>query len=231
MSVDSPIIKPDEAETRRILEHNFERDHAESKRHAQAQWWEFIYRHFMPDLARMWIEEDRHRQLHGVDRNIELLSSRVQFCEEKVRMKVYLDILLEFWSSYEHRIRGWVARDTQLTDFLLYVFLPIRTVYLLPFQPLRRAWREHRNEWTEKYGLIKSTNIHPDGSFSHTTVSCAVPIEVLSATIGVQKFCWTTILPTEKVLSFYNPDGSITPENLNQLCALVRATRLTNRID
>lgn len=113
-----------------------------------------------------------------------LESGKTLLVDEKVRDKDWPDILLEYWSNYEKRVPGWVAKDLAC-DFIAYAFIPSATCYLLQFQMLRKAWRENYREWVEKYPKVEAMNRN------YTTVSVAVPTEVLLASMSDSvKVCW-----------------------------------------
>lgn len=154
---------------------DFTRDLAFSQAHEE--WWEQVYRQVFPDFDSMQqVSEDGDAQRAGVDRFIKLKGGRVITVDEKVRRKKWPDILLEFWSNRQARIPGWVAKPAW-TDWVAYAIAPTRTCYVLPFQPLRKAWQENHAEWVERYGTIEAENR------DYTTVSCPVPIDVLLAAI------------------------------------------------
>ncbi len=101
--------------------HNFRQSMAWAKRYEDAPWWENVYREAFPSMLRMEYEYDALAQRRGIDRRIYLKSGKQYVIDEKVRGKDYSDILLEYWSDYEHRIRGWAVKDLDC-DFIAYAF-------------------------------------------------------------------------------------------------------------
>lgn len=180
-----------------------------SNRYADAAWWEPVYRQFFPGFDTMVnVRKDGWVQRSGVDRHIILSNGKIIKVDEKVRSEDYADILLEYWSNYERRVRGWVARD-QATQYLTYAFIPSQRALLLPFDTLRRAWATHHVEWVRQYRRIEAYNER------YTTISVAVPIDVLFAAIRGAMFArWsdadlqlglklnTPALPAGKQLTF-----------------------------
>lgn len=150
--------------------HNFGESLALSHEHSGAPWWRHVYESAFPDLLAMTcIRNDGWAQRGGIDRVLTLASGKTLTVDEKVRAVDYPDILLEYWSSFEHKKRGWVAKDLSC-DFIAYAFIPSRTCYLIPFQTLRRAWRQNGMEWVRSYKRVEARNS------GYTTVSVPVPI-------------------------------------------------------
>lgn len=157
--------------------HNFTESLQKSNEQADAPWWREVYEEAFPNLAQMiCLRSDGWAQRGGIDRLLVLEDGTTLKVDEKVRSAVYDDFCLEYWSDRKRRIPGWVAKDLTC-DFIAYAFVPSKTCYLLPFQILRRAWRLNGREWVGKYQKIEAFN---EG---YVTVSVAVPISVLMATL------------------------------------------------
>lgn len=122
------------------------------------------------------IRDDGWAQRGGIDRLIVLASGKQVLVDEKVRYKEYDDIALEYWSSRERKIPGWVAKDLAC-DYIAYAFVNSQRCYLLPFLQLRKAWAEHHRQWVGRFPKVEAAN---DG---YTTVSVAVPIDTLMRAI------------------------------------------------
>lgn len=159
-----------------MKQHNFAESLARSQAQADAPWWLSVYRAAFPDLeSAVCVRNDGWAQRGGVDRVLTLASGKTLTVDEKVRAQDYDDILLEYWSSREGRIPGWVAKDLAC-DFIAYAFEPSGRCYLLPFQSLRRAWRKHGRQWANTYRRVEAHNV------GYTTVSVPVPtVELLNA--------------------------------------------------
>ena len=166
--------------------HDFQESLAKSHAQADAPWWIEVYRLAFPDLASaVCVRNDGWAQRGGIDRVLTLHCGKTLLVDEKVRDKDWPDILLEYWSDYEHRVRGWVAKDLAC-DFIANAFVPSQTCYLLPFQTLRRAWRKNHRVWVADYKRIEAQNK------GYVTVSVAVPIDVLMAALGdAMKVQWS----------------------------------------
>lgn len=156
--------------------HDFHESLARSAAQVDAPWWLEVYRTAFPDLASaVSVREDGWAQRGGIDRVLTLESGKTLTVDEKVRTKEYDDILLEYWSDERRRVRGWVAKDLAC-DFIAYAFEQSGRCYLLPFQGLRRAWRDNCMTWVNTFRRIEAKNK------GYTTVSVAVPtIELLNA--------------------------------------------------
>ena len=153
--------------------HDFKESLDLSMQYTDAYWWIDIYREAFPNLqAAVSVKNDGWAQRGGIDRVLTLTSGRTITVDEKVRTKDWPDILLEYWSDEDHKVRGWVAKDLAC-DFIAYAFIPSQTCYLIPFQTLRRAWKIHGREWVGKYRRIEAKNI------GYTTVSVPIPIPIL----------------------------------------------------
>lgn len=158
--------------------HDFKKSLALSAEQADAPWWEEVYRGAFHNFAGMTcVRNDGWAQRGGIDRVIILESGKSLTVDEKVRAEDWPDILLEYYSSWEHRTPGWVAKDLAC-DYIAYAFIPSQTCYLLPFPQLRKAWRDNCLSWTKIHPRIEAKN---EG---YTTVACAVPIDALMAAIS-----------------------------------------------
>lgn len=153
--------------------HNFQASLALSHEYEDAPWWEVVYRQAFPGFASMLsVRGDGWWQRCGIDRVVTLENSRQVLIDEKVRTQDYPDILLEVWSNEAQGTPGWVEK-AQACDYIAYAFVPSQRCFLLPFLPLRRAWRKNRSHWIATYREVRATN---DG---YVTVSVAIPIPVL----------------------------------------------------
>ena len=153
--------------------HDFKTSLARSHSYADATWWTDVYRQAFPTMVHAHdVRQDGWAQRAGVDRQILLRDGTMIEVDEKVREIDYGDIFLEYWSDWERRIHGWVAKDLKC-DFIAYAVAPTRTCYLLPFPLLRRAWNQHGRSWVATYGRKEADNGH------YVTFGVAVPVGVL----------------------------------------------------
>jgi hypothetical protein len=160
--------------------HDFRQSLALSEKYADAPWWMDVYRSAFPTLqAAVSVREDGWAQRGGVDRVLTLACGRVVTVDEKVRDKDYGDILLEFWSNKERKVKGWVAKPLAC-DFIAYAIAPTTTCYFLPTLPLQSAWETNKVSWFHKtkesrsgFRLVDAKNT------GYTTQSLAVPISDL----------------------------------------------------
>lgn len=167
-----------------MTDHSFGESLVRSAVVASAPWWVEFYRGVFPDLQSMSsMKGDGWAQRGGIDRVLVLASGKTLNVEEKVRGEVYgengrpgatepYDFCLEHTSAEEYGTAGWVTKELA-TDYLAYVWEPIKVGYVLPFQPLRWAWRKHHTEWIAKYRRLVADNK------AYHTISVGVPIPVL----------------------------------------------------
>jgi hypothetical protein len=92
------------------------------------------------------VRDDGWAQRGGIDRLVDLADGTTLKVDEKVRDCAYPDIALERWSNRARRTPGWVQKKLTC-DYIAYAFVPTQRCYLLPFQTLRRAWRQHGARW------------------------------------------------------------------------------------
>lgn len=158
--------------------HNFRDSLARSEQHSDDPLWEELYKTAFHNYAGMQkVGMDGWAQRGGIDRVITLTSGKTITVDEKVRAKDYGDILLEYWSNFEKKIPGWVAKDLAC-DFIAYAIMPARKCYLLNFQLLREAWIKNHKDWVNQYGGKPAKN---EG---YTTVNVCIPVPVLFEAIS-----------------------------------------------
>ena len=157
--------------------HDFKECLERSNNYSNEPWWEGVYKNAFPTMKEMVnIPDDGWAQRAGIDRILILNSGKTLYIDEKVRESSYNDILLEYWSSIESKIPGWIAKDLA-TDFIAYVFKPTKKCYMLPFQLLRLSWKKNHREWVKNHRIVEAKNKN------YTTVSVCVPIEILLESI------------------------------------------------
>jgi hypothetical protein len=166
--------------------HDFKQSLAWSHKHSDAPWWENVYRQAFPNFLSMQsIREDGWAQRGGIDRLVTLKSGKVIKIDEKVRGKDYPDVLLETWSSREHKRPGWIEKDLDC-DYIAYAYVPSQTCLLLPFLLLRAVWIEYGAIWKELYGEVPADNR------TYTTISVPVPRLTLTAAMrDYMEIHWT----------------------------------------
>jgi hypothetical protein len=157
--------------------HKFSRSDAGASVHADSDWLRAAYKRIFPDLvAAPRIKADGWAQRGGIDRLLMLSSGRVISVDEKFREEEYQDFCLEYISDISRSTPGWIEKDLAC-DFISYVFVNSRRVYLLPVVLLRLAWLANRPAWIDRYRRIEAHNFERGRSWK--TVSVAVPIDVV----------------------------------------------------
>lgn len=136
--------------------------------------WVHVYKKAFPDMIGEIKGKQRYTdsQIRGMDRIVVLENGKPITIEEKVRTKVYDDILLEYISNDNLNRPGWIEKDLSI-DYLAYAFLPNKTVYLIDWRALSKAWDKHKEEWKKRYKIAKA------GNKTYNAYSVCVPIDTL----------------------------------------------------
>lgn len=154
--------------------------------------WVAFYQSIWTDMVSATrLDRQSEWQRDGIDRVVFLANGRQMLIDEKKREAVdksgqpYLDVLLEEWSVFygeldpRNRI-GWSLDAKKRCDFVAYAIPLARLCYLLPFELLRLAFREHRSEWVRLYGARDAKNR------DYVTRNVPVPWKVLKEAINRQ---------------------------------------------
>lgn len=153
--------------------HDFNSELSYSESASDEPFWASVYKKAFPNIVNLMLASgDVKSQRMGVDRVVFLSSGKTLYIDEKKRKENYNDILLEYISVDTTGAPGWIEKDLMI-DYLAYAFMPSKTVYLFPWNMLRRAWLHFKDEWIEKY------TIPPAYNNGYKTISVAVPTEIL----------------------------------------------------
>lgn len=154
-------------------QHDFRERLSYSEQASTEPFWELVYRTAFPNMVnQMPLSGDTAGQRKGHDRIVYLSNGHTITLDEKKRSQEWPDFLLEYISVDKTGAPGWMEKDLDI-DYLAYAYMPIQRVYLLPWLPLRRAWRWYSEQWKEKYGTIRA---HNQG---YTTLSVPVPRQIV----------------------------------------------------
>ena len=134
--------------------------------------WTAVYEEAFPDMVDLKTVSDLHKQKLGIDRVITLGNGKRFFVDEKKRKRTYPDILLEYVAVNTTGAPGWMEKNLAI-DYIAYAFMPTKTVYLIPWDSLKMAWKRNKGRWMVIYKDVEGKN---EGYITH---SIAVPIEVL----------------------------------------------------
>ncbi len=145
------------------LDYSYQADHE--------PFWEAVYHEAFPTMTDMTLMTDMDLQRIGIDRMI-MCPDELIFVDEKKRKETWGDILLEYISVDTTGAPGWVEKDLSI-DYIAYAFMSTKTVYLLPWGLLKRAWIENKEDWLRRFKIVHAKNN------DYTTYSVAVPISVL----------------------------------------------------
>jgi hypothetical protein len=149
--------------------------------------WDKVYRAAFPDFLSRLVVPDGTGQRRGRDSLVALTNGDTLRVQEKARdLADTGDILLEYEHKYPSGLAkaGWMEKD-ESCDFLAYIFVPSRTGYLFPFQPLRAAWTRHKQEWLRlAAGDRDGFRRCPARNAKYTTWTVAVPTDRLYSAVG-----------------------------------------------
>lgn len=164
--------------------HDFKERLALSHKYADAPWWLDCYESAFPNLKScVEVRDDGWAQRAGIDRILTLGDGKVIKIDEKVREKDYGDILLEFWSNREGKVRGWICKPLDC-DFIAYAIVQSSRCYLLPTLLLQKAWRDFGPEWCRRAQSNERGFRFVDAKNNgYTTRSIAIPVDVLMSGI------------------------------------------------
>jgi hypothetical protein len=139
-----------------------------------------FYRKFFPNMKEVKATSNFNltAQKSGIDKIITLNNGKEIKIEEKKRRTDYGDILLEEWSNFEKKKKGWTGDPGKTSDYIIYVILP--KIYIFPYDILQLAWRENYFTWLNKAKDNKDGFKYVEApNPGYTTTNVAVPINIL----------------------------------------------------
>ncbi len=159
--------------------HDFHERLAFSEEAGHEDFWQKIYTKAFPDMIFAKLCTGKCQgQFLGIDRVIQLQSGKTLYIDEKKREDNYGDIALEHIANDTTGAPGWIKKDLSI-DYLAYAIMPTETVYLMPWEMLRRVWNRFGEEWIEKYfnPVAKNRN--------YNTISVAIPTDLLLSKLKI----------------------------------------------
>ncbi len=135
-------------------------------------------------------ESTRQEEKVGVDYVATLRGGAMVLIDEKRRdvgaIKFWHhgqpELALEVWSvvpSDSNRgVAGWTLSEQKQTDLVLFTFSDIPDCYLLPFQPLRVAFRRKFAEWR---AVFRSADQSTDGRYHSRSIF--IPVDLVTEAI------------------------------------------------
>lgn len=149
-----------------------------------AEWWSTVYTRAFPTYESHTVVTDVVRQKQGIDHVVHLAGGVDLNVDVKTREEWYGDVLLEVWSSKEHRNPGWLRKPLNM-HYIAYAIPKRQIAYLLPFQLLRTAYERNKHRWAaacdDPSSGIREVHAKNEG---YTTVSVAVPIHEVQRAIA-----------------------------------------------
>lgn len=159
--------------------HDFRERLKYSEKASEEPFWEAVYKKaFHNYVNSMPCSGNTKSQRKGIDRLVHLSNGKTLQIDEKKREQDWPDILLEYVSVDTTNAPGWIEKDLDI-DYLAYAFMPSKTVYLFPWDMLRRAWKHYKDLWIDEYQEVRAQNN------GYVTISVAVPIKVLQDAVTV----------------------------------------------
>jgi|SRR3990167_7253349 len=131
----------------------------------------FYFRIF-PHLECVELVTEIQLQMQGVDKKLVFKSGKHILIDEKKRRKDYGDILLEEYSNFEQKKKGWLS-GLKITDYIIYAVMPSKKVFVLPFLILQLVWLKNYVKFLEIFGRQFAEN---EG---YRTSNIAIPTEIL----------------------------------------------------
>ena len=165
---------------------DFREDLKYSEEASGEDFWQEVYKEAFPDIVfAIPATEDTQGQKFGIDRVVYMKSGKTIYIDEKKRREVFGDILLEYKSNDNQKENnGWMNKEL-IIDYLAYAFMPTKTVYLLDWLSLRRAWLKNGIAWKKLAKLErKGFRIVKAKNRTYNTLSIAVPIKTLMQEIS-----------------------------------------------
>jgi len=106
------------------------------------------YRRHFGNIRSISRPQDKERQIAGIDVILNFNDHREPiFIDEKIRREDYGDILLEEYSNYEKKTKGWLEENLR-THFISYIWINEQKMLILPYQSLRLAYLSNKARWT-----------------------------------------------------------------------------------
>ena len=151
----------------------------------------------LEDVAKV-EKTDKRTDMAGADYIVKLKDGETIYVDAKRRKagcsyfwkdKNDPELTLEILSRKEENKVGWTLNNNSKADDILYSFEPsdFKGGYYLPFKPLRRAFKKHKDEWCKKYKTfeIESEDAehhhwHSTGVFVPASVVCEAIVSLFS---------------------------------------------------
>ena len=91
------------------------------------------------------------------------------------------EFALEYYSNKEAGILGWMNTDLKC-DYLLYVFYPSKTIYLLKWDELKKLWDKNKREW-----LKTKERLFIGNQGSGSSMCLKIPIEEIETELSKKR--------------------------------------------
>ncbi|GAI85683.1 unnamed protein product, partial [marine sediment metagenome] len=143
------------------------------------------------------------RQKKGIDLILLLPNDQEAKIEEKARSQVFDDILLEDWSNYEQKTPGWARDLSKTTDYLSYIQLPTRKLWLLYYPALRRFFLDNYKDIETRFSYVFGKTYNA-GNLLYTTANYPLPWSYFPQD-WLLKNCWKYEFTSQLELPNPNP--------------------------
>ncbi len=146
-------------------------------------WLNEFYKQAFPHLENIKINEDVNTQFEGVDKWFYCKNLRPLRIEEKFRNEDYGDLLLEDYSNWTTKRLGWARDSCKTTDYLAYIILPRKTLWMLNYLALRQYFLLNYDNLFARYVIGSKTGDYvwgktfdQNGTLLFRTANIPVPL-------------------------------------------------------
>jgi len=152
---------------------------------ARPEWVNSYYYKWFPKLLNIRAITDKKSQIEGIDVILEMDGEDDKSVDEKIRNIDYGDVLLEEFSNYETKARGWTWDPKKRNRYVSYIVDDpnVKLITLIDAFALRKLWSIKYREWAAKYQRCFGTTYDIDGNVKYQTSNLSIPYRELSLVI------------------------------------------------
>jgi hypothetical protein len=147
---------------------------------AKEPWVTAIYENVITSYLGQELITDLALQKKGVDRIVYISDPNRPklFVEEKILSEPRTEIPLEYVSDRfgAPPTDGYVEKRGQLTDLIVFIFVPTQEYIIWAWREFQAAWLAHKDEWKGKFGGDHDPR---NVAGENRSLCCFVPIDVI----------------------------------------------------
>ncbi len=123
-----------------------------------------FYKEKFPYVDKVLKVTDLSLQKQGIDTTLVLRNGKQIYIDEKKRKTDYGDIFLEDFSIWHKKTPGWLS-GVKKTDYIVYIIVPSKRVFFLPFLLLQQTWIKNYEQWLKQFKrkLVPNANYYTTG--------------------------------------------------------------------